>query len=552
LPGHKVSEEIARIRHSVPGVTLISPPPHHDIYSIEDLSQLIYDLKRANPRAKIAVKLVSESGVGTVAAGVAKGFADVVHISGHDGGTGASPWGSIKNAGLPWELGLAEAQQVLVKNGLRGRITVRADGGLKTGRDVVVAAMLGGEEYGFGSAAVVAAGCVMARQCHLNTCPVGVATQRPDLRARFPGKPEDVVNYFTFIAQEVREILASLGYRSLDEIIGCTQLLAVREDVKLPKTRHVDLSKILENADESGQSPRRHVKERNDRLGDESLDDRILDDARDAVQKRLSIKLRYNIRNTHRTVGATLSGVIAYHHGDEGLPEGSIEIAFKGSAGQSFGAFCINGMRLILEGEANDYVGKGMHGGEIIVFPPKKATFATHQNVIIGNTVMYGATGGALYAAGTAGERFCVRNSGGVAVVEGIGDHGCEYMTGGVVVVLGETGRNFGAGMTGGIAFVLDEDDTFKLKYNAQLVSLERLSEQDDVLDLREMIERQYGFSKSPRAEEILDNWDYFQPLFWKVVPHPTEGLSPTPTKLATSKVKKRVVRRSLAEVEKM
>jgi glutamate synthase domain-containing protein 2/glutamate synthase domain-containing protein 1/glutamate synthase domain-containing protein 3 len=548
LPGHKVSEEIAAIRHSVPGVTLISPPPHHDIYSIEDLSQLIYDLKRANPRAKVAVKLVAEAGVGTVAAGVAKGYADVVHISGHDGGTGASPWGSIKNAGLPWELGLAETQQVLMMNGMRGRITVRVDGGLKTGRDVVVAAMLGGEEYGFGSAAVVAAGCVMARQCHLNTCPVGVATQRPDLRSRFPGKPDDVVNYFTFIAQEVREILASLGYRSLDEIIGGTHLLTVRDDLNLPKTTNIDLSQILKNVDENGQLPHRHTKDRNDRLGDEALDDRIVEDARDAVQKRGSIRLRHNIRNIHRAVGATLSYMIAYQHGDAGLPDGSIEISFKGSAGQSFGAFCINGMRLILEGEANDYVGKGMHGGEIIVFPPKKSTFATHENVIIGNTVMYGATGGALYAAGTAGERFCVRNSGGVAVVEGVGDHGCEYMTGGVVVVLGATGRNFGAGMTGGVAFVLDEDDSFKTKLNPQLVSAERLGDHRDVLDLREMIERHYGFTKSPRAEDILDNLDYYLPMFWKVVPHPSEGLPKSPTKLATKKVKKRVVRRPLAE----
>lgn len=377
---------------------------------------------------------------------------------------------------------------------------------------------------------------------------MGVATQREDLRARFPGKPEDVVNYFNFVAQEVREILASLGYRSLDEIIGCTHLLEVRDDVTLPKTKNIDLSKILMNPDASGQSPRRHIKERNDRPGEETLDDRILEYARDAVRKRLNIKLRYPIRNIHRTVGATLSGVIAYHHGDEGLPPGSIEITFKGSAGQSFGAFCINGMRLILEGEANDYVGKGMHGGEIIIFPPRSSKFPTHKNVIMGNTVMYGATGGALYAAGVAGERFCVRNSGGVAVVEGVGDHGCEYMTGGVVVVLGETGRNFGAGMTGGVAFVLDEDDTFKFKYNPQLVSIERLTEQDDIIAVREMIERHASFTQSPRAQEILDNWDYFLPLFWKVVPHPTEGAPQQPTKLATAKVKKRVVRRPLAE----
>jgi len=525
LPGHKVSVEIAAIRHSVPGVTLISPPPHHDIYSIEDLSQLIYDLKQVNPRAKVSVKLVAEAGVGTIAAGVVKAYADIVLISGHDGGTGASPLGSIKHAGIPWELGLAETQQVLVMNDLRGRVMLQADGGLKTGRDVIVAAMLGAEEFGFGSAAVVAAGCVMARQCHLNTCPVGVATQREDLRARFPGTPEHVVNFFTYVAQEVREILAGLGFRSLDEIIGRTDLLQQRLLEASPKIVSVNLSKVLAQPDPTGTKPLKHTRPRNDRP-EAPLDDTILQDAIDAIAGNGEIVLHYKVRNINRAVGAKLAGEIAFRYGDEGLPEGTIECHFKGSAGQSFGAFCIQGLRLVLTGEANDYVGKSMAGGEIVVRLPQNVRFASHTNTIIGNTVMYGATGGILFAAGQAGERFCVRNSGGQAVVEGTGDHACEYMTGGTVVILGKTGRNFGAGMTGGAAFVLDEDSDLEKLYNPELICLERLAHLEDVKMLQSLILRHQALTGSRRAQEILEKWDSYLPRFWKVIPRSSEPLN--------------------------
>ncbi|MBI4532188.1 MAG: glutamate synthase large subunit, partial [Candidatus Latescibacteria bacterium] len=518
LPGHKVSEEIAFIRHSVPGVTLISPPPHHDIYSIEDIAQLIYDLKHINPRAKVCVKLVAEAGVGTIAAGVAKAYADVILISGHEGGTGASPVSSIKHAGGIGELGLAETQQVLVLNGLRGRVTLRTDGGLKTGRDVVISALLGAEEFGFGTATVVAAGCVMARQCHLNTCPVGVATQDERLRSRFSGRPEMVVNFFTLIAQEVREILAQLGFRTLDEVIGRTDLLMSKDLSDHYKAKYLDLRPIFAQIDPSWTQPRHHIKERNDRI-DAPLDDSILQDAKDAIAENTSIVLNYEVRNVHRAVGAKLSGEIAFHYGDKGL-DGVIECRFRGSAGQSFGAFAIRGMRLVLIGEANDYVGKGMAGGEIILRPPKEARFAPHENIIMGNTVMYGATGGALYAAGRAGERFCVRNSGGRAVVDGVGDHGCEYMTGGVVVILGGTGRNFGAGMTGGVAYVLDEHRNFPERCNLQLVGLERVTSEEDVDLLQSMIGRHLETTNSRRSGEILSRWEEYLPLFWKVVPH--------------------------------
>ena len=527
LPGHKVSAEIAYIRHSVPGVTLISPPPHHDIYSIEDLAQLIYDLKQANPRARVCVKLVAEAGVGTIAAGVAKGYADVILISGHDGGTGASPLSSIKSAGSPWELGLAETQQILVQNDLRGRVLLRTDGGLKTGRDVVVAAMLGAEEYGFGTSPVVSIGCVMARQCHLNTCPVGVATQDPKLRARFRGSPEMAVHYFTFVAQEVRDILAGLGVRSMDEIIGHADMLRPVPEVHAGK-KPVDLSAILAVPEPSDRRPRRRIRERNDRV-DFPLDDTIRQDAHEVIQGKLArVALRYPIRNIHRAVGARLAGEIAFNHGDEGLPDGAIECHFEGSAGQSFGAFCIRGLRLVLEGEANDYVGKGMAGGEIIIRPPREASFPTHLNTIIGNTVMYGATGGILYAAGRGGERFCVRNSGGHAIIEGLGDHGCEYMTGGIVVVLGEVGRNFGAGMTGGLAYVLDETGVFEGRYNLQLVDIERLSDPEDIALVRKMVASHAEMTESPRALELLGRWEEVVERFWKVVPKESpEGTRP-------------------------
>jgi glutamate synthase domain-containing protein 2/glutamate synthase domain-containing protein 3 len=522
LPGGKVSKEIAAIRHSVPGVTLISPPPHHDIYSIEDLAQLIHDLKEANRRAKVCVKLVAEVGVGTIAAGVAKAYADVIHIAGHDGGTGASPLTSIKHAGIPWELGLAETQQVLMLNGLRERVTLRTDGGLKTGRDVVIAAMLGADEFGFGSAAVVATGCVMARQCHLNTCPVGVATQNEQLRAKFTGKPEYVVNLFMLIAGEVREILAALGFRKLEEIIGRTDLLVQSIPHSHPKAGYLDLSAILVAGDISQDTPRKRLRERNDRprLGEEDLF--LNNGASHGLFLDGGLRLKAEIANTDRTVGAKLSGEIARVHGDQGLPDGSIEATFEGSAGQSFGAFCIRGMRLILFGEANDYVGKGMAGGELVIRPPTRSQFASHENVIIGNTVLYGATGGTLYAAGRGGERFCVRNSGARAVIEGLGDHGCEYMTGGIVVVLGEVGKNFAAGMTGGVAYVLDEAHLLPERYNPQLVSIERLKEDNE--DLLSLLREHLHWTESPRAQEVLTNWEEFRPEFWVVMPHPPEA----------------------------
>ena len=517
---------------------LISPPPHHDIYSIEDLAQLIYDLKQANPRAKVAVKLVSEFLIGTIASGVAKGYADVIQISGHEGGTGASPLSSIKNAGTPWELGLAETQRSLVENKLRDRVVLRVDGGMRSGRDIVIAAMLGAEEYGFGTTAMVATGCIMARQCHLNTCPVGVATQDPALRAKYPGTPEMVVNFMLGVANEIREILANLGHTCLNDVIGRPELLELADLGEHPKATTLDLTEILTPADDTGTQPRYHTQERNERI-DTPLDDQILIDAEAAIANKTPIQLSYAIRNTHRTVGAKLSGEIAFRYGDSPLPKATIRCNFKGSAGQSFGAFCINGVQLILTGEANDYVGKGMAGGEVVIKPSPAVNFQTHRNTIIGNTVLYGATDGALYAAGSAGERFCVRNSGATAVVEGIGDHGCEYMTGGVVVILGETGRNFGAGMTGGVAYVLDENQRFEKKYNAQLVTLERITEEVDTDKLMELIQKHLELTGSPRAEDVLTRWDTFLPHFWKVVVPP-----PPPLPEQTQRLRKRTPRK--------
>ena len=530
IPGHKVTAEIASIRHSVPGVPLISPPPHHDIYSIEDLAQLIYDLKQANPQAKVAVKLVSEFLVGTIASGVAKGYADVIQVSGHEGGTGASPLSSIKNAGTPWELGLAETQRALVANELRDRVVLRADGGMRSGRDIVIAAMLGAEEYGFGTIAMVATGCVMARQCHLNTCPVGVATQDPALRAKYPGTPEMVVNFMLGVANEVRAILANLGHRSLNDIIGRPELLQPADLADYPKADTLDLSEILTPADPTGTQPRYHLQERNDR--DEiPFDDQILEDAKEAIAQKSSIQLSYPIQNTHRTVGAKLSGEIAIRYGDVGLPDRTIQCNFTGSAGQSFGAFCISGVQFVLTGEANDYVGKGLAGGELIIKPPSTAQFQTYENTIIGNTVLYGATNGTLYAAGRAGERFCVRNSGVTAVVEGVGDHGCEYMTAGTVVILGETGRNFGAGMTGGTAYVLDEEEQFEKKYNSDWVKLEKVTGETDIKSLMALIQNHAAYTGSEHAENILTNWEDFLPHFWKVVTPPPPPL-PAPVQL--------------------
>ena len=534
LPGHKVSPMIARLRHSVPGVTLISPPPHHDIYSIEDLAQLIHDLKQSNPRARVCVKLVAEAGVGTIAAGVAKAYADIVLISGHDGGTGASPLSSIKNAGSPWEIGVAEAQQVLVLNDLRGRVVLRTDGGMRTGRDIIVAAILGAEEYNFGTAAVVAAGCKYVRQCHLNTCPVGVATQDEKLRAKFAGTPEMVVNYFMGVAQEVRELLAELGARSLNEIIGRTEYLEQRQVPNHPKANTLDLSKLLAKAPNE-KSPLYHVRERNDRI-ESPLDDVILQDAKDALADKKPIKLSYKIKNTHRCIGTKLSGEIAYRYGDNGLPTGTVNLHLTGSAGQSFGTFLCSGVRLHLTGEANDYVGKGMCAGEIIIVPPRNSKFDPSKNAIIGNTVLYGATGGTLNAAGTAGERFCVRNSGATVVVEGCGDHGCEYMTNGTVLILGRTGNNFAAGMSGGVAFVLDEEGDFEKHLNKQMVVLETPTTEDFIL-IQSLIYQHIEKTESEKAKKILSHWKDYKNLFRKVAPHPPEIKMQEATKTATEDV---------------
>ncbi|MDX2226839.1 MAG: glutamate synthase large subunit [Verrucomicrobiae bacterium] len=521
IPGPKVSALIARLRHSVPGIMLISPPPHHDIYSIEDLAQLIYDLKQINPRAKICVKLVSEAGVGTIAAGVAKAYADVILISGHDGGTGASPLSSIKNAGSPWELGVAEAQQVLVLNGLRGRVTLRTDGGMKTGRDIIVAAMLGAEEFNFGTAALIALGCVYVRQCHLNTCPVGVATQDEKYRAKFKGSPEAVINFFNGVAQEVREILAELGFRSINEIIGRTDLLQQRRVEGHAKANTIDLSRMLAMPNyEEENIPRHSIMERNDREQDRPLDDVILQSIRDALSDKTPISLSHKVKNTNRSVGTGLSGEIAYRYGDYGLPAGMIDIKLKGSAGQSLGAFLVQGVKITLTGEANDYVGKGLCGGDIVVVPSANAKFVPNGNVIIGNTVLYGATGGSLYALGSAGERFAVRNSGALAVVEGVGDHACEYMTNGTVVVLGPTGKNFAAGMSGGVAYILDETSDFESRVNLEMVGVEPLTREEDIVFLKSIVYKHLELTSSFKAKTIINDWKTYESRFRKVVPH--------------------------------
>jgi glutamate synthase (NADPH/NADH) large chain/glutamate synthase (ferredoxin) len=530
IPGHKVSAMIAKLRRSTPGVTLISPPPHHDIYSIEDLAQLIYDLKQVNPRAKVCVKLVAGAGVGTVAAGVAKAYADIVLISGHDGGTGASPLSSVKNAGGPWELGLAEAHQVLLLNGLRNRVTLRTDGGMKTGLDILIAAMLGAEEFNFGTAALIATGCVYVRKCHLNTCPVGVTTQDEKLRAKYKGSPDNVVLFFNAVAEEVRKYLASIGARTLNDVIGRTDYLEQREVPDHPKANSVDLSRLLAMPKVDDGSPRFHTWERNDKLEDRTLDDVILQDAKSCLQNKSKLNLKYKVKNTFRSIGTALSGEIAYRYGDEGLPEGTLNLALSGSAGQSLGAFLVKGVRITLTGESNDYVGKGMSGGEIIVVPSPTSKFDPAKNSICGNTVLYGATGGALYIRGRAGERFAVRNSGATAVVEGIGDHGCEYMTNGRVAVLGVTGKNFAAGMSGGIAYVLDQEGTFEhQRCNKAMVGLERLNDPFEAKSLKELIYKHLEFTESALAKEILGDWSRYEPLFWKVAPHPpVQALPPS------------------------
>ncbi|MGI8988006.1 MAG: glutamate synthase large subunit [Bryobacteraceae bacterium] len=520
LPGHKVDETIARVRHSIPGVGLISPPPHHDIYSIEDLAQLIYDLKNVNPKARISVKLVAEVGVGTVAAGVSKAHADVVLISGYDGGTGASPLTSLKHAGIPWEMGLAETQQVLVMNDLRGRIRVQTDGKLQTGRDVAIAALLGAEEFGFSTAPLISLGCIMMRKCHLNTCPVGIATQDPELRAKFTGEPEHVVNFFFFVAEQVRRIMAQLGFRTMDEMVGRVDMLETRVAAEHWKARGLDFSSILLNPTLPGRVARRCVQSQDHGL-DQALDYKLIDHAREAIENRTPVEFKLPIRNVHRTVGAMLSGEIARRYGSAGLPDDTIKFEFNGSAGQSFGAFLAKGVTLELEGDANDYVGKGLSGGRLIVYPSRASSFLPEENILVGNVVLYGATGGEAFFNGMAGERFAVRNSGATAVIEGLGDHGCEYMTKGLVIVLGKTGRNFAAGMSGGIAYVLDESGGFIAKRcNLASVDLERVIDPKDEELLRHWIGRHIEATRSPRAQWILENWATMLPLFVKVYPH--------------------------------
>jgi glutamate synthase (NADPH/NADH) large chain len=517
LPGFKVYPWIAKVRYSTPGVGLISPPPHHDIYSIEDLAQLIHDLKNANPRARIHVKLVAEVGVGTVAAGVAKAHSDVVLISGHDGGTGASPLTSIKHTGVPWELGLAEAQQVLVLNNLRERIVVQVDGQLKTGRDVVIGALLGAEEFGFSTAPLVVSGCIMMRVCHLDTCPVGVATQNPELRKRFSGKPEFVENFFRYVAEEVRELMAKLGMRTMDEMIGRSDLLNVAPAVDHWKANGLDLSSILYQPKVQRSISRRCVRAQDHGL-DRALDNKLIARSRDALERRMPVAIEMPIRNVNRTVGTMLGSELTRRWGSDGLPDDTIRITFTGSAGQSFGAFVPRGMTLTIEGDANDYWGKGLSGGRLIIYPPRTSTLVAHENILIGNVALYGATGGEAFVRGIAGERFAVRNSGAHAVVEGVGDHGCEYMTGGLVVVLGRTGRNFAAGMSGGIAYVLDPKGDFPHRCNLDMVDLETLTDEDEAL-VTQLIERHIALTGSERAGEVMDQWGTPTGRFVKVMP---------------------------------
>jgi glutamate synthase (NADPH/NADH) large chain len=546
LPGHKVNEWIAKVRHSTPGVGLISPPPHHDIYSIEDLAQLIHDLKNVNPKARISVKLVSEIGVGTVAAGVSKAHADHVTIAGYDGGTGASPLTSIRHAGSPWELGLAETHQTLVLNRLRGRISVQVDGGMRTGRDVVIGALLGADEFGFATAPLIVEGCIMMRKCHLNTCPVGVATQDEELRKRFTGKPEHVVNYFFFVAEEIRQLMAKLGFRKFSDMIGRMDKLDMRSAINHWKAKGLDYTRILQKP-EAGPDVAIFNSETQDHGLEKALDNKLIEQAKPALERGEAVRIETPITNVNRTVGAMLSGRIAERYALEGLPEDTIHIKLKGVAGQSFGAWVTHGVTLELEGEGNDYVGKGLSGGRLVVFPPADCPIVPEQNIIVGNTVLYGAISGECYFRGVAGERFAVRNSGASAVIEGVGDHGCEYMTGGVVVVLGETGRNFAAGMSGGIAYVLDGTGGFRERCNLAMVDLEPIPEEDDALEaldhqggdlethgkvdissdmtrydalrLRRLIEKHAHYTGSSVAQAVLDNWNEILPKFVKVMP---------------------------------
>jgi glutamate synthase (ferredoxin) len=510
---------VAKVRGTTAGVGLISPPPHHDIYSIEDLAELIHDLKNANRNARVSVKLVAEVGVGTVAAGVAKAHADVVLISGHDGGTGASPLSSIKHAGGPWELGLAEAHQTLVLNNLRSRIYVETDGQLKTGRDVAVAALLGAEEFGFATAPLVVMGCIMMRVCHQNTCPVGVATQDPRLRKRFAGEPEHVVNFMRFIAQELREIMAKLGFRTLNEMVGRTDKLSPWKAIEHWKAKGVDLTPILYQPNVAADVGR-YRQQAQDHGLEKSLDvTKLLQLCEPAIERGEKVRAEMDIHNVNRVVGTIVGSEITKKHGPEGLPEDTVHLKFNGSAGQSFGAFMPRGMTHELEGDANDYFGKGLSGGKLIVYPPKGSTFVPEENIIIGNVALYGATAGEIYVGGMAGERFGVRNSGVSAVVEAVGDHGCEYMTGGRVIVLGRAGRNFAAGMSGGIAYVLDEAGDFATRCNKELVGLEKLVDADEIEEVWKLIQRHQTYTRSERAAKILADWKNFVPKFVKVMP---------------------------------
>ncbi|MFN3499119.1 MAG: glutamate synthase-related protein, partial [Pannonibacter indicus] len=545
LPGHKVDAVIAKVRHSTPGVGLISPPPHHDIYSIEDLAQLIYDLKNVNPEADISVKLVSEVGVGTVAAGVAKARADHITVSGYDGGTGASPLTSIKHAGSPWEIGLAETQQTLVLNGLRSRVALQVDGGLKTGRDVLIGALLGADEFGFATAPLIAAGCLMMRKCHLNTCPVGIATQDPVLRKRFKGTPEHVINYFFFVAEELRELMASLGVADLNEIIGRSDFLDKETAIDHWKAKGLDFGRIFFQPEAAPEETR--WTQRQEHPITDILDRRLIAAARPALEDKTPTIVEETICSVDRSAGAMLSGEVAKRYGHKGLAADTLKINLKGTAGQAFGAFLARGITMELRGDANDYVGKGLSGGKIIVRPSDKARIVPEESIIVGNTVLYGATEGECYFRGVAGERFAVRNSGAIAVVEGVGDHGCEYMTGGIVVVIGQTGRNFAAGMSGGIAYVLDEEGNFSSRCNLAMVDIEPVAEEDDLLEklhhhggdiehkgrvdvtgdmtrhdderLRQLLLNHVAHTGSTKAQAILDAWDVYRPKFVKVMP---------------------------------
>ena len=519
LPGLKVDEYIGWIRHTTPGVELISPPPHHDIYSIEDLAQLIHDLKNVNPQARIHVKLVAEVGVGIIAAGVSKGHGDVVLISGDSGGTGASPESSIKHAGLPWELGLAETHQVLLMNDLRGRIVVQTDGQLKTGRDVAIACLLGAEEFGFSTAPLITLGCIMLRKCHLNTCSVGIATQDPELRKRFAGRPEALINYFYFVAEHLREIMGQLGFRTINEMVGRMDKLEAHRAIDHWKAKGLDLTPMLQLPDVP-EDVATYCCESQDHGLDKALDHTLIELSRSALESKEPVQIELPIRNSNRVVGTMLSGEVAKRYGEEGLPENTINCLFQGSAGQSFGAFLAKGISMTLEGDSNDYFAKGISGGRIVVYPPADSTFVPEETTIVGNVVLYGATGGKVFILGLAGERFAVRNSGASAVVEGVGDHACEYMTGGTAVVLGTTGRNFAAGMSGGIAYVLDEDGSFHQRCNPDMVGLEPVVEEEDRTLLRQLIEEHFHYTKSLSAQRVLETWDDVLPRFVKVMPH--------------------------------